>query len=222
MAKHVAAEEELAPLDLETKLIHRVMDELRAKLAQNGRQAETDVTQILEQAGALVFPALRAWSADPDPRVRKSLIRVVAQAADPRDPFRASLLFDLVEPLLWDEDPGVRASARRVLREKLIPTYPEEALQALARWAAEPSTRKQILAAQGLTRLPPHLARRALIPLRHLVRTEQTQVRRAALGALKVWRARAPEALETELQRWKDVPELAPFINYVAESVCAK
>ncbi len=202
-------------LDPEAKLIGQAMGILRAQLLVDGKRAAESVANLLEQAGVLVFPALRNWAEDPDPRVRKGLVKAVAHAADPYDPFRAAFLFDLLEPLLWDSDAGVRAAARRVLRKKLIPACPEEALHALARWAAEPNPQKQVLAARCLGHLPPALARRALIPLRHLVRTQEEKVRRAALLVLKIWYSRDPRVVETELKRWENDAELAQLIRHV-------
>lgn len=203
--------------DQENQLLSQIAEKLRASALEDGHKAAHHAADLLKQGGALVFPALRAWGADPSPEVRKALARVVASAADPGDPFRANFLFDLLSPLLWDADPGVRTLARRVLRRKLIPLYPEEALQTLAQWAAEPDPAKQVLSASSLALLPVAFARRALIPLRHLARAEQPEVRRTALRVIKIWRERAPQAVDAELKRWENVPELAALVSHVAE-----
>lgn len=203
--------------DQENQLLRQIVEKLRASILQDGHKAAHHAADLLKRGGALVFPALRAWGVDPSPEVRKVLARVVASAADPGDPFRASFLFDLLSPLLWDVDPGVRTLARRVVRRKLLPLYPEEALQTLAQWAAEPDPAKQVFSASSLALLPTALAQRALIPLRHLARSERPKVCRAALRALKIWRNRAPQAVEAELKRWESVPELAPLVSRVVE-----
>lgn len=202
-------------LTREEAMIAEAVEKLRAGLSRDGQEAGRCVAGLIEQGGALVFPALRAWTADPDPQIRKTLAQGVAQAADPGNPFRATFLFALIEPLLWDQDPSVRAQARRVLREELIPTYPEEALEVLAQWAAEPNPQKQAFAAEGLVRLPPSLAKRALIPLRNLGRSGDPKVRGAVVRALRRWRTRAPEAVEMELTRWANDPVLSSLIQRI-------
>ncbi len=194
--------------DQEEAIFAEALSELRAKISSDGQSAVTALASFLAQGGALVFPFLRAWTEDHDPQVRKSLSKAVEKAADPADPFRAAFLFGLIEPLLWDADPSVRTSARKALREKLLPTYPEEALEILAQWTAEPDLRKKILAVECLGRLPPSLARRALILLRHLGRSEDERVRKAVIRALRKWRGAAPNLVEGELKNWLSDPGL--------------
>ncbi|MGB9757424.1 MAG: HEAT repeat domain-containing protein [Candidatus Bipolaricaulaceae bacterium] len=195
--------------DQEEAIFAKALSELRAKISSDGQNAVTALASFLAQGGALVFPLLRAWAEDHDPQVRKSLVKAAEKAADPADPFRAVFLFGLIEPLLWDPDPSVRTLARKALREKLLPTYPEEALEILAQWTADPDPKKKIFAVECLGRLPPSLARRALILLRHLGRSEEGKVRKAVIRALRRWRWAAPNPVEGELRGWLADPGLS-------------
>lgn len=199
---------DLFPGAEEAALLDRAGEELRRAVSQNARKAGDLVVELFGRGGPLFFPAFQALAADPDPRVRRTLARSLGKAADARDPFRAGLLFSLLACFLWDEDPQIRAQARRVLREKLLPTYPEEGLEALAQWAAEPDPQKKILAAQYLPSLPENMVKRALILLRNLGRAEDEGVRRAVLRALTAWKNRAPQVVELELTRWEKDPAL--------------
>ncbi|MCS7240735.1 MAG: hypothetical protein NZ651_05785 [Candidatus Bipolaricaulota bacterium] len=190
------------------------MNELRAEVGKDGHKATAKLVKLLEHGGALVFPALRAWSEDKDREVRKVMAQAVAKAVDPRDPFRALFLFELIAPLLWDADPKIRALARRILRAKLIPAYPEEALEILAQWATE-DQKKRVLAAQCLARLPAPMAKRAFILLRNMVRSEDEKVQRAALRSLRVWQTRNPAAVAAELRHWASDPELAKLVPFL-------
>lgn len=209
MVRQPSALSEHSPADREEAILAEALAELHTKLSSDGQNAVTALSSFLAQGGALVFPFLRAWTEDPNPQVRKSLIKAVEKAADPADPFRAAFLFGLIEPLLWDADPSVRALARKVLREKLLPAYPEEALEILAQWTADPDLKKKILAVECLGRLPPPLARRALILLRHLGRSDEEKVRKAVIRALRKWRHTAPILVEGALQSWLSDPELS-------------
>lgn len=201
-------------LDPESVFINQVVDELRTELGKDGRKTTEKLAKLLEHGGALVFPALRLWSEDKDKEVRKAMAQAVAKAVDSKDPFRASFLFELIAPLLWDPDPKLRTLARRILRAKLIPAYPEEALEILAQWATE-DQKKRILAAQCLARLPGPMAKRAFILLRNMVRSEDEKVRQAALRSLRIWQTREPAAVAAELQRWDSDPELARLVHLV-------
>ena len=106
----------------------------------------------------------------------------------------------------------MRRGARRVLREKLLSLYPEEALEILAQWASDPSPEKRAFAASLLPLLPERMAKRALILLRCLARTEEEKMRRAVRRSLEILRKRAPKAVEDELKRWKEDPLLSVLL----------
>ena len=199
-------------LDLETALVLQALEEAKAKISADGSQAVDSLSELLAHGGALVFPHFRRWVEEEPPKLRKTLVQVIAKAADPKDPFRAVFLFSLLDPLLWDEDPAVRRSARRVLREKLLAAYPEETLEILAQWASDPSPEKRAFAASLLPLLPERMAKRALILLRCLARTEEENVRRAVRRSLEILRKRAPKAVEEELKRWEDDPLLSALL----------
>jgi len=199
-------------IDAECAVILGVVEELRISLSQDGEKAAESLAELLTRAGALIFPFFRKWAEEEPPKVRKTLVQAIAKAADPRDPFRAVFLFSLIEPLLWDDDPLVRKSARRALREKLLHVYPEEALEVLAQWTSDPEQEKKILAASLLPLLPEHMAKRALILLRSLARTEEEKVRRAVLRSLEILKKRAPKAVEEELKRWEVDPLLSSLL----------
>jgi len=198
--------------DPEMVMISQALEEAKEKISTDGSQAVDSLAELLAHSGALVFPGFRRWAEDESPKLRKALVQVIAKAADPKDPFRAVFLFSLLDPLLWDEDPAVRRSARRVLREKLLSLYPEEALEILAQWASDPSPEKRALAASLLPLLPERMAKRALILLRCLARTEEEKVRRAVRRSLEILRKRAPKAVEDELKRWKEDPLLSALL----------
>ena len=198
--------------DPEMVMISRALEEAKEKISADGSQAVDSLAELLAHGGALVFPGFRRWAEDESPKLRKALVQVIAKAADPKDPFRAVFLFSLIEPLLWDKEPSVRRGARRVLREKLLSIYPEEALEILAQWASDPSPEKRALAASLLPLLPERMAKRALILLRCLARTEEEKVRHAVLRSLEILKKRAPKAVKEELKRWKEDPLLSALL----------
>lgn len=198
--------------DPELVQLFQALEEAKAKLSADGSQALDSLAELLAHGGAFVFPCFRRWAEEESPQLRKALVQVIGKAADPKDPFRAVFLFSLIDPLLWDEDPAVRRSARRVLREKLLSVYPEESLEVLAQWASDPAPEKRAFAASLLPLLPERMAKRALILLRCLARTEEEKVRRAVRRSLEILRKRAPKALDEELKRWEADPFLSALL----------
>jgi len=199
--------------DPEMVLVSQALEEAKEKISADGGQAVDSLAELLAHGGALVFPCFRRWTEDESPKLRKALVQVIAKAADPKDPFRAVFLFSLIEPLLWDKEPSVRRSARRVLREKLLSAYPEEALEILAQWASDPSPEKRAFAASLFPLLPESMTKRALILLRCLARTEEKKVQQAVRRSLEILRKRAPQIVEKEFKRWEDDPSLSSLLS---------
>lgn len=201
-----------SPLVRELNELEAIVDELCARLGADHGKALQGLSQCLSQAYTLLFPKFRHLAQEGAEDVRHALVRAVAEAADPKDPFRASFLLEILSPLLCDPLPAIRRKARRVLRERLLGAYPEETVDALVQWAADPEQGRRLLAAQMLGHVPPKFARRALIALKHLARCGDGKARRAALSALKRLLQNSPALVKSELTSWGDDPALAPLV----------
>lgn len=211
-------------LDPAVSVLAREEMELNALVEKICAQLEVDhgrglraLTECLRQGYTILFPALRRLAQEGTQANRRALLRALAAAVDPTDPFRASFLLAILSPMLWDPNPEMRRAARRVLREKFAPLHPEETLELLVQWAAEPDPVRKALSAQMLGHLPVKVAKRALIALKQLARSEEKKVRRAVLASLRRLSASAPQVVKGELARWQEDPELAPLARRILD-----
>lgn len=195
------------------QILERISEGLRPETPAKSSRAQETLNLLVSQGGALAYPFLRDWLKVAEVPVRRALVRAVAEAADPADPFRAPLLLGLLEPLLRDPDPDVRAQARKALVDVLLPVYPEECLDYLIQWADGGDHVMRGLLKRALAQLPPRLARRALIYLRRLARTGDAKTKRMVLQALESLGRQAPETVAEELRRWADDPELSRLLG---------
>ena len=209
---------DLRALDPAVSVLTREETELNAWVEKICAQLEVDhgrglraLTECLRQGYTIFFPALRRLAQEGTQIQRETLVRALAEAVDPADPFRATFLLEILSPMLWDPSPGVRRAARRVLREKFATVHPEETLELLVQWAAEPDPARKALAAHVLGHLPGKLAKRALIALKQLAHSEEREVRRAVLASVRRLSAQAPHVVKSELLRWQEDPDLAPL-----------
>jgi len=202
-------------LDFEVAQLGAMAEKICAELRMDHGKGLRALIQCLSESYTFLFPALRQLAQNGSEEARRALVQAVAEAADPADPFRAPFLLEILGPLLFDPSPGIRRAARRVLRERLIPTCPEEAGEALVQWAAEADPSWKALAGQMLGYLPQKWTRRALIALKHLARSEEKEVRRAVIAALKHLLCQSPKLVEAELQRWLEDPALSPLVRRV-------
>lgn len=218
------AEADPRVLDPEVSLLAQEEAQLHALVEKICRQLDVDhgrglraITECLRQGYTLFFPALRKLAQEGTRTMRQALVRAVAEATDPHDPFRASFLLEILSPMLWDPSAEVRRAARRVLREKMAQVHPEETLELLVQWAAAPDPAQKALAAQTLGHLPAKLTKRVLIVLKQLARSEDEHVRRATLASLRRLAKQSPQVVGPELVRWAEDPELAPMVRRVLD-----
>lgn len=195
-----------------------LVEKICAQLEVDHGRGFRALTECLRQGYTFFFPALRRLAQEGTVANRQALVRALAEAVDPSDPFRAGFLLEILSPMLWDPSPEVRRLARRALRERFVTVHPEETLELLVQWAAEPDPARKALSAQMLGHLPVKQAKRALIALKQLARSEEREVRRAVLAALRRLRAQAAQVVQGELARWQEDPELAPLVRRVLDS----
>lgn len=213
MAKVTTLDSQDSPLSQELAQLEAVVEKICARIGADHKKGLDALKECLGQGYALLFPALRRLAQDGNDEVRRALVQAIAEAADPADPFRAPFLLEILSPLLCDQIPGIRLAARRVLRKKLLAIYPEETVEVLVQWAAEPDPARKTLAAQMLGHVPPKLARQALIALKHLARTGERKLRPAIFMALRRLAQTAPQVVGPELSRWQADPDLAPLVQ---------
>jgi hypothetical protein len=206
-----ALDPEVSQFSQEAAQLGALMEKICAELRVDHGKGLRALIQCLSEGYTFLFPALRQLAQNGPEEARRALVRAAAEAADPADPFRAPFLLEILAPLLFDPIPEIRRAARRALRERLIPVYPEEAGEVLVQWAAEADPSWKALAGQMLGYLPQKWTRRALIALKHLAHSEEKNVRRAVATALKRLLQQSPELVKAELQRWLEDPALSPL-----------
>lgn len=167
-----------------------------------------------------VYPVLGAWRADPEPEVRRAVPLAAAACARPDRLDWAAPLLELLEPLLSDRAPEVRAVlGPRVLAHDLFSTYPDDTFEYLAHWST--SHDEQVLWHVALGLSGPASAqrvRRALILLRRLALDERRYVAGAVAAALRRLGKLAPDPVLSELKRWLSDEDRA----HLARAVLAK
>jgi len=215
MAKFHTSEPDLSHFAQEAAQLEELVKEICEKIGTNHTDGLRALKECICQGYVFLFPILRRCAEEERKEVRQALVQAVGEAADPGDPFRASFLLEILSPLLHDPSPEIRRAARRVLRGKLLAAYPEETVEVLVQWAADPEPKRKVLAARLLGYTPPKFSRRALIALKHLAHAEDKTVRRAVVAALKRLVKEAPQLWELELSRWKD----DPVLSFVAKEV---
>ncbi len=208
---------EVSLLAQEEAQLHALVERICLQLDVDHGRGLRALTECLRQGYTLFFPALRRLAQEGTRARRQALVRAVAEATDPHDPFRASFLLEILSPMLWDPSAEVRRAARQVLREKMAHVHPEETLELLVQWAAAPDPAQRALAAQMLGHLPAKLTKRALIVLKQLARSEDKHVRRVTLASLRRLAKQSPQVVGPELVRWEEDPGLAPMVQRVLD-----
>lgn len=173
--------------------------------------------ELLARRFPEVYPTLGAWRTDPEPGVRRAVALAVGTGARPERLDWAAPLLELLEPLLTDRTPEVRAAlGPRVLARELFSVYPDDTFEYLAHWSTSHDPQVLWHVAMGLSGPPAaQRVRRSLILLRRLALDERRYVLGAVAAALRRLGSLAPDPVLSELKRWLSDEGRAPVARAV-------
>lgn len=194
------------PVDALELLAELARDEDRLTREGAARAAGALLSGYFEDA----YPVLGAWRGSPEPLLRRAAAVAAGTAADPGRLDRAAPLLRLLDPLLADHAPEVRAAVEGALGA-LFSAFPEDTFEALVAWSASHDNAVLAHVATALGSAPPPLVRRALIVLRRVALTERRPVRGAVVRSLVRLAQVSPDAVADELRRWLGDEEREPL-----------
>ncbi|MGC9529502.1 MAG: hypothetical protein ACP5G2_02635 [Candidatus Bipolaricaulaceae bacterium] len=168
-----------------------------------------------------MFPQLGAWRGAADPLVRRAVPLAAAVGTEPGHLNWGAPLLELIEPLLADRAPQVRAVlGPAVLAGPFLATYPDDTFEYLAHWST--SHDEQVLwhVAHSLSGPPAaKLVRKSLILLRRLALDGRGTVQEGVVAALRGLGSLAPDPVGEELRRWLGEEERAPVARAALQAM---
>ena len=173
------------------------------------RLARDDDWEVREAGASLLGDALerdfdaylrpaQTWIASGEPRLRRAVVVAAKYAARSRNPERAELLLDLIEPALSDHDEYVRRNLGPfAIGDQLLRSYPDATLARLERWSRDPDENvRWNVAAVFTSASSARVAERAFGMLAFLAGDTRPFVTRAVTAAVRNILKRRPELRE--------------------------